>query len=392
MIVGAGVSGIGAACHLARRCPERSFVLLERRADLGGTWDLFRFPGVRSDSDMFTYGYAFRPWMQPTTMADGAAIQAYLRETAAEHGVSERIRYRRRLTRAAWSSAEGRWSLTVRDEETGDEERLACRFLVGCTGYFHHDRGHRPELPGEARFRGPIVHPQHWPEGLDVTGKRVVVVGSGATAVTLVPALARDAAHVTMLQRSPSDVLSLPRRDLVSQALASVLPKRFVYRLARRRNVALQLAVYGASRRWPRLVRRILHLGMRRRLGRGFDLGHFTPAYAPWDQRLCMVPDGDLFDALGEGRAAVVTDRIDTFTEDGLRLASGRELAVDLVVAATGFEVQMLGGAVLEVDGEEVPLAERLTYKGVMVEGVPNAVVFFGYVNASWTLKVDLAG
>lgn len=391
LILGAGVSGVGAACHLRRECPGKSVVLLERRGDIGGTWDLFRYPGIRSDSDMYTFGYNFRPWTEPKVLADGPSIKSYVHETAREYGITEHIRYRRRAVRADFDSDRDLWTVTAEREDARRTETYTCRFLLGCTGYYNYDTGYRPDFPGESRFRGPVIHPQHWPEDLDYTGKRVVVIGSGATTITLVPAMAGDAAHVTMLQRSPSYIASLPAFDRLGMALRRFLPEMAVYRIARTRNILLQRTFYKVSQHWPHFVRRLLQKGPRRWLGEDFDLRHFDPHYNPWDQRVCVVPDGDLFRVLREGKASIVTDHIETFTENGIRLRSGRELEADIIVSATGLDLQVLGGMELAVDGGSVPVHDRLTYKGVMLEGVPNAAIVIGYINASWTLKADIA-
>ena len=389
LIVGAGISGIGAACHLQDRCPGKTWAILEARDALGGTWDLFRFPGVRSDSDMLTLGYEFRPWTGASTLADGTSIREYLRDTARERGIDTKIRYGHRVVAADWSSEDRRWTVTV-ESDSGRTE-LTCGFLYSCTGYYRYDEGFRPEFPGEARFTGPIVHPQHWPADLDHTGKRVVVIGSGATAVTLVPAMARDAAHVTMLQRSPSYILTLPSQDPVLAGLRRVLPERLATKIGRGKNMVLQIAVYQFARLAPRTARRVLQGGVRRQLPPGYPVQtHFRPGYDPWDQRLCLVPDGDLFAAISAGSVTMVTDRIDTFTETGIRLASGAELDADIVVAATGLSLLAAGGMALSVDGAPVPMAEAVTYKGMMLSGVPNFALAIGYTNASWTLKVDL--
>ncbi len=391
LIVGAGLSGIGAACRLTREHPQRTYLILERRQAIGGTWDLFRYPGVRSDSDMFTFGFNFRPWSDTRVLADGPSIRGYLEDTAAEYGVRKHIRFGLKVQRASWSSTSGRWTLDTLDEQNGERKQYTCTFLVGATGYYNYDTGHRPEFPGQERFGGPVVHPQFWPEDLDYTGKRVVVIGSGATAVTLVPAMAGSAAHVTMLQRSPSYVVSLPALDKISAGLRKVLPDDVVYKLARWRNIAMQRGMYRFAKRWPRAARRIFLAGARKHLGGPELVRHFDPSYDPWDQRLCVVPDGDLFTAIRTGRASVVTDRIDTFTETGIRLHSGAELAADIIVSATGLDVQMFGGAELVVDGEPVRLTNLVTYKAVLIENVPNAAMVFGYTNASWTLKADIA-
>jgi monooxygenase len=365
--------------------------VLEGRAASGGTWDLFRYPGIRSDSDMFTLGYSFRPWREPKAIADGPSILRYIRETARDHDVERRIRYDSRVTRASWSSEQARWTVEVEHPSRGGSERLTCSFLFANTGYYRYEDGYSPSFPGADRFAGTIVHPQHWPEELDYTGKRVVVIGSGATAVTLVPSLAAQAAKVTMLQRSPSYIFSLPAGDPIADVLRRVLPARVAYPIVRWKNVALATLVFQLSRRAPRLMRSIIRRGVTARLPAGYDVDtHFKPAYQPWDQRLCLVPDGDLFQAVAAGRAEVVTDRIETFTETGLRLASGAELEADIVVTATGLNLQMLGGMALAVDGEEVDLSSTVGYKGMMLSGVPNLALTLGYTNASWTLKADL--
>jgi cation diffusion facilitator CzcD-associated flavoprotein CzcO len=391
LIVGAGVAGIGAACHLTRQSPGKRYLILERRERIGGTWDLFRYPGIRSDSDMLTFGYSFRPWTETKVLADGGSIRQYLIDTAAEYGVGRHIRHGISVEKASWSSEEGRWTLDTRDAATGQRVRFTANFLMTCTGYYDYDAGYRPAFPDEDAFTGPIVHPQHWPEDLDYRGKRVVIIGSGATAVTLVPAMAEDAAHVTMLQRSPTYITSLPARDKLAEQLRRHLPADVVYRLARRRNLTLQRAMFRLSRSRPQIVRRMILRAAERQLHGHSDLKHFTPTYDPWDQRLCVVPDGDLFRTIRKGKADIVTDRIKRFTATGVELESGAELAADIVISATGLNVQMLGGAQLEVDGEPVALNQRVTYKGVLLEGVPNATVVFGYTNAAWTLKADLA-
>ncbi|MBX7266988.1 NAD(P)/FAD-dependent oxidoreductase [Micromonospora sp. Llam7] len=391
LIVGAGLSGIGAACHLRRRCPDKTFVLLEARDAAGGTWDLFRYPGVRSDSDMFTFGYSFAPWTAPKSLADGATIRDYLRRTADEHDVTRHIRFRHRVVRAEWDGRRARWTVHVHRDDTTENVVLSCAFLYACTGYYRYDAGHTPDLAGRERFAGRVVHPQHWPAELDHTGKRVVVIGSGATAVTLVPALAERASQVTMLQRSPTYVLALPSRDVLAGVLRGLLPPRLAYPIMRWKNVLLATATYQLARRAPRLVRGLLRRAVARRLPAGYDVDrHFTPGYDPWDQRLCVVPDGDLFAALSDGRAEVVTDTVDTFTEHGIRLASGRELPADVVVTATGLELLALGGMTLRVDGVDVDLPRTVAYKGMMLSGVPNFAMTLGYTNASWTLKADL--
>jgi cation diffusion facilitator CzcD-associated flavoprotein CzcO len=390
LIIGAGLSGIGMACRLATACPGKRVGILERRRAIGGTWDLFRYPGVRSDSDMFTFGFGFRPWNELKVLADGPAIRDYVIETAREYGIDKAIRFGLRTTHAVWSSDDARWTVTALDDNGTTHAFTAC-FLVGCTGYYAYEQGYVPDFPGLASYLGRFVHPQHWPEDLDWEGKRVVVIGSGATAITLVPALAQKAAQVTMLQRSPGYVFSVPSRDAISAALLHVLPKRVVYAMARRRNIALQRFLYRAAMRWPKRVRSLLLAGVRRRLDGAASMDDFSPSYDPWTQRLCVVPDNDLFDALREGKASVWTDTVASFTPTGMQLASGATIDADIVVSATGFHLQVLGGMTLEVDGLARDPGTLMTYKGVLLDGVPNAAVLFGYINASWTLKVDLA-
>ena len=391
LIVGAGLSGIGAACHLQTDCPGKSYAILEGRERSGGTWDLFQYPGIRSDSDMFTLGYRFKPWTEAKAIADGPSILSYIRETAREHGVEQHIRYSRRVVRADWSSADARWTVEVQRTDTGETEQLTCSFLFGCTGYYNYDKGYSPFFEGRKRFRGEIVHPQHWPENLDYTGKRVVVIGSGATAVTLVPSMAEQAAHVTMLQRSPTYIVALPGRDPIADFLRSKLPARVAYPIVRWKNVLLQGAMYGLSRRAPSFMRKVLRRGVVRQLPPGYDVDtHFNPKYDPWDQRICLVPDADLFKAIGNGDASVVTDGIETFTENGLKLTSGAELEAVVIVTATGLNLQLLGGMEIGVDGRDVAMSDTVGYKGMMFSGLPNMAVTLGYTNASWTLKADL--
>jgi cation diffusion facilitator CzcD-associated flavoprotein CzcO len=391
LIVGAGLSGIGAVCQLRQECPDKSVVVLEARDAIGGTWDLFRYPGVRSDSDMFTLGYRFRPWSDTRALADGPSILSYVRETAREHGIDQKIRFNHRAVRAEWSSEDVRWTVEAKRTDTGENVTLTCGFLLMCSGYYRYDEGYTPEFQGTERFRGEIVHPQHWPEDLDYDGKRVVVIGSGATAVTLVPAMTDRAAHVTMLQRSPSYVLSLPADDPVAKLLGRVLPEKIVYPIVRWKNVFLMTFVYQLSRRRPRLMRNLLRKGVERHLPQGYDVDvHFEPRYDPWDQRMCFVPDADLFEAIAQGRASMATDRIETFTESGVKLESGAELEADIIVTATGLNLLPIGGLELAVDGRDIQLADTMAYKGMMLSGVPNFAFAVGYTNASWTLKADL--
>jgi cation diffusion facilitator CzcD-associated flavoprotein CzcO len=391
LVVGAGLSGVGAGCHLQARCPGLSYAILEARGDVGGTWDLFRYPGVRSDSDMHTLGYAFRPWRGAKAIADGPSILGYVRDTAAEHGVNRRIRFRHRVRRASWSSARARWTVEVERTDTGDAVRLTCGFLLMCSGYYSYAEGHAPDFPGADRFKGRIVHPQFWPEGLDHAGKRVVVVGSGATAVTIVPAMAEAAEHVTMLQRSPTYVVPLPSGDKVADWLRRRLGAELAHGIIRWKNVALGAFLYRLARRRPEQTKQRIVAMAQRALGPGCDAAtHFAPRYKPWDQRLCVAPDADLFEAIRSGRASVATDHVEAFTEAGIRLRSGEELRADIVVTATGLKLSLLGGVELDVDGRRVALSETMAYKGTMLSGVPNLAAVFGYTNASWTLKADL--
>ena len=391
LIIGAGLSGIGAACHLRTDSPGTSFAILEARQSSGGTWDLFRYPGIRSDSDMYTLGYSFRPWPGAKAIADGPSILSYIRDTARDYGVGDTIRYGHRVAQAEWSSEQSRWTVEVEKADTGETTQLSCGFLYTCTGYYRYDQGYSPVFPGIEHFGGQVVHPQHWPEDLDYAGKRVVVIGSGATAVTLVPAMAEQAAHVTMLQRSPSYVVTVPARDPIADRLRRLLPKKTAYSIIRWKNVLLTMLSYQLSRRRPKLMKSLLRKGLEKELPAGYDFAtHFTPRYNPWDQRMCLVPDGDLFKALSSGRASLETGTIETFTEQGLRLTSGTELEADVVVTATGLNMQVLGGVRLLVDGQVVRLSDTVGYKGMMFSGVPNLAAAMGYTNASWTLKCDL--
>ena len=391
LIIGAGLSGIGTACHLQAELPHMTVGVLERRERVGGTWDLFRYPGIRSDSDMYTFGYKFRPWMDVKVLADGPSIQQYIADTAAEYGIDDKIHYGLKVLTAEWSSPEGRWTVTAQHEATRETRTYTCCYLISCTGYYNHDAGYLPKFPGADRFKGTSVHPQFWPEDLDYAGKKVVVIGSGATAVTLIPAMADDAEHITMLQRSPSYIFTLPAVDKISGFLDRFLPTKWVYGLARKRNIAVQRRLYQACRRWPTQMRQILLWLVRKQVGPSVDMSHFTPSYMPWDERLCAVPNGDLFKVLKSGRASVVTDEIDTITENGSPLKSGREVDADIIVTATGLNVQMLGGMQLFVDGQPRELQDQMTYKAVLVEDIPNLAWIVGYTNASWTLKSDIA-
>ena len=391
LIVGAGISGICTAYYLQTRCPQKRFALIEGRGAIGGTWDLFRYPGVRSDSDMYTLGYSFRPWQNPRMIADGPAIARYIRETAAEFGIDRHICFNHRVRRASWSSADARW--TVEAVRGPDQEPVSftCNFLCMCTGYYDYDQGYQPDWPGIEQFTGCLIHPQHWPEDLDYAGKQVVVIGSGATAVTLVPAMAEQAAHVTMLQRSPTYIVARPSRVEDARGIRRVLPARLAYRLARWRSILFGIYFYGLTRRRPEVAKQALLSLVRQQLGEEYDIDtHFTPAYNPWDQRLCLAPDGDFFAAIRAGKVSIVTDHIETFTEKGLRLRSGKELTADILVCATGLNMKIMSGVQLVVDGAPVDLAKTLIYKGTMYRDIPNLASAFGYVNASWTLKCEL--
>ena len=391
LIVGAGVSGIGCAYHLQSEQPGKTYVILEGRDAIGGTWDLFRYPGIRSDSDLHTFGYEFKPWLGEKAIADGQAILDYISETAIENGIERHIRVGYRVVRAAWSSEDARWTVQARRAETGETVEVSCGWLFCAGGYYRYDEGYTPSFEGVERFQGQIVHPQHWPEDLDYADRRVVVIGSGATAVTLIPAMTDKATHVTMLQRSPTYVVSLPEKDPIANAMKRVLPPRTAYALARRKNIWLQKTIYTLSRSRPKLVRRLLRAGVKRRLPEGFPVDtHFNPSYEPWDQRLCAVPDGDLFEAIGSGRASVVTDTIETFTERGIKLTSGAELEADIVVTATGLNLLTFGGIELTVDGQLVDLPQTMAFKAMLLSDVPNFAFAIGYTNSSWTLKVDL--
>jgi cation diffusion facilitator CzcD-associated flavoprotein CzcO len=391
LIVGAGLSGIGAACHLRRRCPGKTFAILEARDRIGGTWDLFRYPGVRSDSDMFTFSYSFRPWTGSKAIADGDSICRYIQETARENGIEEHIRFQHRVVRAQWSSENARWTVEACRTDTGESVTLTCSFLFTCSGYYRYDEGYTPQFSGVDRFTGQIVHPQQWPADLDYARKRVVVIGSGATAATLVPAMTAKAAHVTMLQRSPSYMLSLPATDVIADALRRRLPPAVAHPVIRWKNALLATLTFQLSRRAPGVIKALLRKGAAMQLPKGYDIGtHFTPRYNPWDQRLCLVPDGDLFKAIRGGRASVVTDHIETFTEHGIQLASGAELEADIVIVATGLNLLAIGGMTLNVDGADIDLGATVAYKGTMLSGVPNFALTLGYTRASWTLKADL--
>ncbi len=389
LIVGAGLSGIGAAYHLQKRCPDKSYAILEGRGASGGTWDLFRYPGVRSDSDMYTLGYGFRPWRQAKAIADGPSILDYVRAAAEDYGIDKNIRYSHWVTDASWSSEKAQWTVTAMRD--GSPVSITCNFLWMCSGYYRYSEGYTPDFEGADRFKGVIVHPQHWPEKLDYEGKRIVVIGSGATAVTLIPSMADKAAHITMLQRSPTYMYAMPAESPLANFLDRFLPKSLTYRIMRWQRVILQQYMFRLARARPEKVKQKLIEMMREKLPPGYDVEkHFTPNYNPWDQRLCLVPDDDLFEAISSGRASVVTDEIETFTEDGIKLKSGEELKADIIITATGLVLEALGGAKISVDGQEVNFGKTLSYKGMMYDSVPNMASVFGYTNASWTLRADL--
>jgi cation diffusion facilitator CzcD-associated flavoprotein CzcO len=389
-IIGAGLSGIGAAYHVQNTCPELTYAVYEGRSAMGGTWDLFRYPGIRSDSDMYTFGFSFNPWKSPKAIADGPSILAYIKETAEKFDITPWIRFSHRVERASWSSEENRWILSMTLPE-GQKKTVKCRFLISCTGYYNYEKGYEPDFPNRDTFSGPIIHPQHWPEDFDYSGRRVVIIGSGATAVTLVPELAKKAAKVTMLQRSPTYIMNLPREDAAANFFKKVFPPKTAYALSRWKNILLGIGLYGASRKYPDSIRSFLKGRIKKTLGDKYDERHFEPKYNPWDQRLCLVPDNDLFEAIKGGKAEVVTDTIASFTETGIALNSGKILDADVIVTATGLQIQIFGGIQVDIDGEELVTSELHAYRGVMFSGVPNMGVAIGYTNASWTLKCDLS-
>ncbi|HEY2661941.1 MAG TPA: NAD(P)/FAD-dependent oxidoreductase [Caulobacteraceae bacterium] len=391
LVVGAGISGVGAGYHLQTHSPGRTYAIFEGREAMGGTWDLFRYPGVRSDSDMYTLGFSFRPWKEAKAIADGPSILKYLKDTAKAFGIDRHIRYSHKVKRASWNSAEANWTVEYERGPDAELAQVTCNFLFMCAGYYNYAHGYRPEFPGEAAFQGRIVHPQQWPADLDYAGKRVVVIGSGATAVTLVPEMAKTAAHVTMLQRSPTYVVSRPAEDAFANKLRKWLPAKLAYDIVRWRNVLFQMYFFNATRKHPAAAKERIIAMVREQLGADYDIAtHFTPRYNPWDQRLCLVPDADLFEALKGGSASVATDHIDSFTSDGIRLKSGEELKADVIITATGLDMQLMSGLEVQVDGAPIDLTDTFSYKGMMYSEVPNLASTFGYTNASWTLKADL--
>jgi cation diffusion facilitator CzcD-associated flavoprotein CzcO len=393
LIIGAGLSGIGGACHLRRNSPDRSFMILESREASGGTWDLFRYPGIRSDSDMYTFGYGFKPWSDKSSIADGHKILSYIREAAAEYDVEQHIRYQHKVVTASWSSTQSRWSVTAERGDTGEQVTISCQFIFSCSGYYDYDQGYTPEFAGIDSFKGQVIHAQHWPEQLDYQGKRVVVIGSGATAVTLVPAMSQDTASLVMLQRTPTYIASVPKEQPLAETLRKWLPDSWVFRLIRWKQVLFQIYLYQLSRRNPQRLRKYLLGLVRKEMGPDYDVDtHFTPDYNPWDQRLCGVPDGDLFTAIRENRAEVVTDHIDQFNKEGIHLKSGKQLDADIVVLATGLNLKFAGGVQYSVDGKVLDFAEHFIFRGMMFSGLPNMAFTVGYTNSSWTLKADLTG
>ncbi len=393
LIIGAGLSGIGGACHLRRNSPDRSFMILESREASGGTWDLFRYPGIRSDSDMYTFGYGFKPWSDKSSIADGHKILSYIREAAAEYDVEQHIRYQHKVVSASWSSTESRWLVTAERGDTGEQVAISCQFIFSCSGYYDYDQGYTPEFAGIDKFKGQVIHAQHWPEELDYQGKRVVVIGSGATAVTLVPAMSQDTASLVMLQRTPTYIASVPKEQPLAETLRKWLPDSWVFRLIRWKQVLFQIYLYQLSRRNPQRLRKVLLGLVRKEMGPDYDVDtHFTPDYNPWDQRVCGVPDGDLFRAIRENRAEVVTDHIDQFNKEGIHLKSGKQLDADIVVLATGLNLKFAGGVQYSVDGKVLDFAEHFIFRGMMFSGLPNMAFTVGYTNSSWTLKADLTG
>ncbi|MEK9711491.1 MAG: NAD(P)/FAD-dependent oxidoreductase [Thalassolituus sp.] len=388
LIAGAGLSGIGVACHLSEKCPDKSVAILEARDAIGGTWDLFRYPGIRSDSDMFTLGYRFKPWTSDKGIADGGDIRDYIRNAAQEHGVDKKIRFGHKVTNANWSTKDKLWTITA---QVGDETRVyTSKYIVGCTGYYDYDEGFTPEFDGRDDFKGQIIHPQFWPEDLDYTGKKVVVIGSGATAVTLIPSMSREVEKITMLQRSPTYIVPVPSKDKLAIRLRKFLPESFVYTIIRSRNIMLTMAFYNYCKRFPQKARDFIFNFNKKILPKDFDMSHFTPKYNPWDERLCAVPGGDLYKAIHKGKADVVTDHIDRFVDNGILLKSGKTLEADIIITATGLKVVVLGKINVTMDGQPFNVTDKMSYRGVMFEGVPNAAMVFGYTNSSWTLKADL--
>lgn len=391
LIVGAGISGIGVAAHLSKNSPQRSFEIIERRESFGGTWDLFKYPGIRSDSDMSTFGFNFKPWQSSKVLADGASIKGYVAEVLEEFKLKEKIRFNHRVRTANYDSSIKKWIVEVEDS-SGKLNTWQANFVVGCTGYYNYDQGYQPDFPNKEAFKGQFINPQFWPENLDYTGKKVLIIGSGATAITLVPAMVKGGAgHVTMLQRSPTYIATVPSVDFVYEKMRKILPEDVAYKLTRARNIGMQRGIYALAQKQPNILRKLLLKSIEIQLKGKVDLKHFTPSYNPWDQRLCVVPDGDLFKILRTGKASVETDHIEKITETGVQLKSGKHLDADIIVSATGLEIQILGGIKATIDGKPMNTSQHMLYKGVMVSDVPNMAMIIGYINASWTLKVDIA-
>jgi len=391
IIIGAGLSGIGSACHISRECPDKSLAIIERRQTMGGTWDLFKYPGIRSDSDMTSFGYQFKPWFSDTVLAKGPDIRNYVNDTAQEFGITEKVKFGLKIISANWSSTLQKWELSALNEQTQKTENFTCQFLLNCTGYYDYDQGYKPKFLDEDRFKGEVLHPQHWPENYDYSGKKVVVIGSGATAITIVPSMADTAAHVTMLQRSPTYIMSLPDTDKIARFMTKIMPDSWAYLITRKRNILIQRALYAVSMKWPNFMRKLLMKNVKKELGENVDTKHYSPRYNPWEERLCAAPDGDFFAKIRDKKASVVTDEIDRFSENGIILKSGEKLEADIIVTATGLNLQMMGGLNLTINAEASPLSEKMTYKSVMIEGIPNFSWVFGYTNAPWTLKCDIA-
>lgn len=391
LIVGAGISGIGLAAHLSKHCPQRSFEIIERRESIGGTWDLFKYPGIRSDSDMSTFGFNFKPWKKESVLADGASIKNYLAEVADEFKLQPKIHFQHRVLSANYDSTTCKWSVEIEDA-LGKKQIWIANFVLGCTGYYNYDQGFQPEFPNQDAFKGEFIHPQHWPENLNYECKKVVIIGSGATAITLVPAMVKGGAeHVTMLQRSPTYIASVPSVDFFYSKMRKYLPEEVAYKLTRARNIGMQRGIYALAQKQPKLLKSLLLKSVQLQLKGKVDMKHFTPNYEPWDQRLCVVPDGDLFKILREGQASVATDQIETFTETGIQLKSGQHLDADIIVSATGLNIQILGGIQATMDGQPIDTSQHMLYRGIMVSDIPNMALIIGYINASWTLKVDIA-
>jgi len=391
LIVGAGISGIGLAVHLSKHCPQRQFDIIERRESFGGTWDFFKYPGIRSDSDMSTFGFNFKPWQKANVLADGASIKGYLLEVLDEYKLKEKIHFQHRVLAANYDSTQKKWVVEIEDENQ-KKQTWTANFVLGCTGYYNYDQGFQPNFPNQQAFKGQLIHPQFWPADLQYAGKKVVIIGSGATAITLVPALAKGGAeHVTMLQRSPTYIASVPSIDFVYDKMRKVLPEDLAYKLTRARNIGMQRGIYALAQKQPKLLRKLLLKSIEMQLKGKVDMKHFTPSYNPWDQRLCVVPDGDLFKILRSGQASIETDQIEQFTEKGILLKSGQHLDADIIVSATGLEIQILGGIKATIDGKPMDTSKHMLYQGIMVSDVPNMAMIIGYINASWTLKVDIA-